>query len=128
MNPEGKVDPQKLDAVGRLGGNWYVRASGSSLFEVDKPLRTKGIGVDQIPKNIRLSKILSGNDLGMLGNVEALPEENEIIEFREDEVVSDILNQNYNDPEALREKLHQSAKEFLSQGKVNEAWLTLLQE
>ena len=57
-----KIDQNKIDLVGRLGANWYVRASGNALFEVEKPLTTMGIGVDQIPPRIRNSYILSGND------------------------------------------------------------------
>ena len=73
LNEEGIIDQQKIDLVGRMGGNWYVRASGEALFEVPKPVRQKGIGVDQLPQRIRESHILSGNDLGMLGNVESIP-------------------------------------------------------
>jgi flavin reductase (DIM6/NTAB) family NADH-FMN oxidoreductase RutF len=42
VNPEvldekGRIDPNKIDLVGRLGGEYYVRASGTALFEVAKP-------------------------------------------------------------------------------------------
>ena len=57
-----------------MGGNWYNR-SKEGIFEVPKPLTTLGIGVDALPEEIRLSKILTGNDLGMLANVEELPKE-----------------------------------------------------
>lgn len=73
LDAEGKIDPFKIDAVSRLGGNWYGRPS-QGLFEVPKPLTTLGIGVDALPKAIRLSPVLTGNDLGMLANVETLPE------------------------------------------------------
>lgn len=66
-------DPRKLDLVGRMGGEFYVRASGDALFEIPKPLREKGIGVDALPEALRLSPILSGNDLGRLGNIAQLP-------------------------------------------------------
>ncbi|MEB2781388.1 flavin reductase family protein, partial [Algoriphagus sp. C2-6-M1] len=60
----GVIDPRKLDAVARLGGNWYSRASGASLFQIPKPQRTLGIGIDQMPESVRNSTILSGNNLG----------------------------------------------------------------
>ena len=128
LTEEKRIDPRKLDAIGRLGGNWYVRANGDALFEIAKPLSKLGIGVDQIPQNIRLSNILSGNDLGKLGNVEAVPDENDVIAFRENESISKVLNENYNDREKLSDELHLLAKKFLEEGKVKEAWLTLLQE
>ena len=67
LDGEGGIDQRKIDLVGRMGGDYYVRANGDALFTVPKPLSTLGIGVDQIPEDIRNSKILSGNDLGMLG-------------------------------------------------------------
>ena len=82
LDDVGAIDPNKLDLVGRLGGNWYCRSSFDALFEVEKPLRSLGIGVDNIPENIRYSSILSGNDLGILGNVEALPTQVEVDAFR----------------------------------------------
>ncbi|MEQ9022042.1 MAG: flavin reductase family protein, partial [Pseudomonadales bacterium] len=81
LGEDGKIDPNKIDLVSRMGGNWYARASGDAIFEVAKPLTTMGIGVDQIPDQIRTSTVLTGNHLGMLGNVEALPTEEEVNDF-----------------------------------------------
>ena len=81
LDEEGRLDQNQLDLVGRLGGDWYVRANGDALFEVEKPIATRGIGVDALPPSIQKSTILSGNDLGRLGNVEMLPTEEEIAEF-----------------------------------------------
>lgn len=72
LDEKGAIDPLKIDTVSRLGGSWYGR-SKKGLFEVPKPLTTLGIGVDALPQTIRLSKVLTGNDLGMLANVETLP-------------------------------------------------------
>lgn len=77
LDDNGKIDQHKIDLVGRLGADWYVRASGNALFEVAKPLATIGIGIDSLPEHIRFSKILTGNDLGQLGNIEKLPDANE---------------------------------------------------
>src|SRR5690554_7843172 len=48
LDDDGAIDPFKIDTVSRLGGNWYSRAK-HGLFEVPKPLRTLGIGVDKLP-------------------------------------------------------------------------------
>ena len=111
LDEEGKIDPQKLDAVARMGGDYYCRAQGEAIFTVPKPLLTKGIGVDQLPEVIRNSKVLTGNDLGMLGNVEALPSKgsvDEIIEF------------------SGATEVHQRAHQLLNQKKVQAAWRLLL--
>lgn len=73
INPTtGIIDTKKMDLVGRMGESWYTHSNGDSLFEIPKPLTTKGIGVDALPDEIKLSSILTGNDLAMLGNVEKL--------------------------------------------------------
>ncbi|MFT7588926.1 MAG: flavin reductase (DIM6/NTAB) family NADH-FMN oxidoreductase RutF [Limisphaerales bacterium] len=73
FNDENKIDPHKIRLVSRMGYNYYGEAFGDSVFEVEKPIARTGIGVDALPKAIRLSKVLTGNHLGMLGNIEALP-------------------------------------------------------
>ncbi|KAB2814102.1 flavin reductase family protein [Phaeocystidibacter luteus] len=125
LGEDGKIDQHKIDTVGRLGKNWYVRASGDALFEVEKPLSTLGIGVDQIPKRIRDSYILSGNDLGKLGNVERLPLDAEIEEFSTHHRIQSIMSETTDGLER-RELLHHYAKELLEEGKVEKAWKALL--
>ena len=82
LNEYGKLDNTKLDLVGRMGANWYTRANMDSLFEIPKPLQTKGIGVDQLPKHVLHSDILTANNLGRLGNVEQLPSKDQIEKAR----------------------------------------------
>lgn len=125
LGEDGNIDQHKIDTVGRLGKNWYVRASGDALFEVEKPLATLGIGVDQIPKRIRESYILSGNDLGKLGNVEKLPSDAEIEEFSRHHNIESIMSSTTDGLER-REMLHHYAKELLEEGKVEKAWKALL--
>ena len=126
LNDMGAIDPNKIDLVGRMGGNWYSRSSQDAIFEVEKPLRKLGIGVDNIPLRIRNSYILSGNDLGMLGNVESIPSVEEVDSYKEENyTIKEILNFTVEDEKA-RENLHYKAKELLKKGRVNEAWKTLL--
>jgi len=73
LNSEGKIDPFKMHQIARMGGDWYTEVNENSLFEVEKPSRVPGIGIDQLPESIRNSKILTGNDLGILGNTEKFP-------------------------------------------------------
>ncbi len=73
LDENGRIDQTKIDLVARMGGNWYSRANGASMFEIDKPITTQGIGVDRLPEFIRLSDQLTGNDLGKLGNMLELP-------------------------------------------------------
>ena len=73
LDGAGNLDQKQLDLVARLGGNFYSRNNGNNIFEVPKPLVTKGIGYDKLPDEIKQSHIFTGNDLGMLANVEILP-------------------------------------------------------
>ncbi len=126
LNDKGAIDPDKIDLVGRMGGNWYCRSSQDAIFEVEKPIRNLGIGVDKIPSRIRNSYILSGNDLGMLGNIEAIPTFEEVEQYGKDNYsIKEILNFSAEDEET-REALHLRAKELLSKGRISEAWKTLL--
>ena len=124
----GVIDPNKLDAVARLGGNWYSRASGASLFQIPKPLRNLGIGIDQIPAEVRNSTILSGNNLGRLGNVEALPSEEAVAEFGNGAEIQEMRLRFKYDPDSLVDHLHLLAKEALDEEAVGRAWLILLQK
>jgi flavin reductase (DIM6/NTAB) family NADH-FMN oxidoreductase RutF len=123
MSEEGGLDQEALDLVGRMGKNWWVRASGDALFSVGAP--TVGIGVDQIPMVIRNSTVLTGNDLGLLGGVTVLPTEEEIQQKKNDFDIRRLL-QNYADGIERREALHEVARELLENGHVHEAWKVLL--
>ena len=126
LNDTGAIDPNKIDLVGRMGGNWYCRSSKDALFEVEKPLRNLGIGVDNIPSEIRNSYILSGNDLGMLGNVESIPSLDEVEKYmKENFSTEQIQDFSIRNKEALQE-LHSYAKELLSKNLIIEAWKILL--
>jgi flavin reductase (DIM6/NTAB) family NADH-FMN oxidoreductase RutF len=106
LNEHGAIDQTKIDLVARMGGDWYCRANGNALFELVKPLTTCGIGVDILPSHIRLSEKLTGNELGMLGNVETMPTDEE----------SQSAKAAYGDIDAIAK-----ARQLLSEGKNKEA-------
>jgi hypothetical protein len=124
------IDPFKLDAVARLGGDWYCRASGTSLFEVPKPNRHIGIGIDQLPEHLRNSDVLTGNELGRLANIErdALPTPEQIEEFKSEPMVAYLLNKHRDDEPELKQQLLQLGRQFLSEGRLVEAWKVFLTE
>lgn len=120
LDENGNIDQYKIDLVSRMGGNWYSRAN-QGLFEIPKPLTTLGIGVDNIPEFIKESPIFSGNDLGMLGNVESLPTTEEINIFVKENIhVKGVLSS------ADEEKVQLKAKEFLNKQDALSAWKVLL--
>lgn len=126
LDENRNIDQNKIDLVARLGSNWYCRASGNALFEVEKPLTTLGIGVDSLPVHIRNSKVLTGNNLGQLGNIEHLPGAEEVREYCSKGAITEAFQDYGKDPRKLEEHLHHIAKRLLDEGKVNEAWKVLL--
>ena len=125
LNDKNMIDQEKIDLVARMGGDWYCRTDSNSMFEIKKPISTKGIGFDQIPNEILNSTILSGNDLGKLGGVEVLPDETEVNDFKLLEI-SDFFMEFEENAEALEIALHKKAKDFLDKNQLHAAWKTLL--
>ncbi len=126
LDENGVIDQHKIDLVARLGGDWYCRASGNSLFKVAKPNTKMGIGVDSIPADIRNSHILTGNNLGQLGNVEALPSMEEVEAFKETETYKTTIALHGGNKEKVNVELHLLAKNYLEEERVQDAWKVLL--
>ncbi|QIL40898.1 flavin reductase family protein [Pedobacter sp. HDW13] len=118
LDVEGKIDQHKIDLVARLGGDWYCRVTNDNLFKVAKPLAKLGIGVDNLPQAVRYSKVLTGNDLGMLGNVEVLPDDVEIDLISTNPEVKEVLDATIGDATNRERELHELAKKFLNNGEV----------
>jgi flavin reductase (DIM6/NTAB) family NADH-FMN oxidoreductase RutF len=110
LDNNNAIDPFKLNVVSRLGSNWYGKTTKDALYEIAKPISRMGMGIDNLPQEIRNSKILTGNELAILASTENIPEKNEF-----------TLRDNKN-----TEEKHILAKEFLSQGKAKDAWQILL--
>ena len=120
LDENGTIDQYKIDLVARMGGNWYSR-SNVGMFEVEKPLTTLGIGVDAVPTVVKESAIFDGNDLGKLGNIEAVPTEEEIAIFVKDNFeVKAVLS---SDDE---QKKLQLVKDLLEKNETISAWKVLL--
>ncbi len=125
LNEDQMVDQKKIDLVARMGGNWYCRADQNSMFEIEKPITTCGIGYDQIPEEIRNSKVLTGNDIGQLGGIEELPNETDVNEYKL-MTLSDLFIEFEDNATQLELELHKLSKKLLKKNKLEEAWLTLL--
>jgi flavin reductase (DIM6/NTAB) family NADH-FMN oxidoreductase RutF len=108
LDSEKNIDPLKLNALSRLGGNWYGKATKDSLFELGKPIGKIGMGIDKLPENIRNSEILTGNELAILASSENIPEK------------TSAENQL-----SITDK-HQKAKQLLLEGRLEDAWQILL--
>ena len=136
---DGKVDPHRLDLVGRMGGSYYTRTRDT--FEASQPMQVC-IGMDALPEHIRTSPILTGNELAQLAYVPVLP----VLDgtypqfdgtFRADNFEVELASGN---PEGAlfvllnstqrhdRISLHRIARLLITQGRIDEAWQVLLME
>ena len=115
LTADGKIDQEKIDTVGRMGGHYYCRAHGEALFQQPQPGHNLGIGIDALPASIRNSNVLTGNNLGQLGNVMHLPSDADVKEY-----AASIKNN------LSEEELHKKAQTLLHENKIEEAWKLLL--
>ena len=120
LNDSNEIDQEKLDLVARGGGSYYIRAR-EGFLEIPKPLRSKGIGVDMLPDHIQNSSILTGNDLGILGNVEEIPSLKIVAEFWAKLEQKELKNKL-----KTTDEKHLKAKEFIQNKDVFKAWCVLL--
>lgn len=123
LDGDKKIDQRKLELVARLGGNWYCRITPENLFEVEKPNTKLGIGINVLPESIRYSKILTGNHLGQLANVNEMPTVDP--SFEDDHLRNIILYYSIS-PAEMEKEIHVHAANLLNQGKVHNAWQVLL--
>lgn len=119
VDADGRIDQYKIDQVARMGGNWYTRAN-RGMFEVPKPLSTIGIGVDELPEDIKNSTVFTGNDLGKLANIEHLPRKEEALDFvnKQDDIKNKIAQAN-------PIEIHKFAKQYLDDNHIDIAWKIL---
>ena len=121
LDENDRIDPQKIDLMGRMGRAFYCRAHGSNVFPILQPVKKIGVGVDNLPDAIRTSSILTGNNLAQLASVEAIPAQD--FGMRSDPRVLTALS---SDPAKRSFHLHTYAKALLEIGEVDKAWQVLL--
>ncbi len=116
---DGNLDPKKLDLVARMGGNWYARANEDAMFEIAKPIFNKGIGVDKLPAHVINSAVLTGNDLGRLGNIPEKPTFDSIEKHKLTNEVQDALKITITADKYKH--IHRLAKSYINNDKLKEA-------
>ncbi|MEI6750241.1 MAG: flavin reductase family protein [Bacteroidales bacterium] len=122
----GLIDPDKINLVGRMGGDYYVKASGKAVFTVPKPNEKMSMGIDALPEQVRMSDVLTGNELSRLGSLENFPSAVEIAAKSKSDIVQQMHIKYAGDPEMLIENIHLLARYLIAKGEINEAILLLL--
>lgn len=119
LDEQGKINPWKVDAVARMGDDFYCRAQGNAIFSVPKPNEKIGMGIDQLPASIRNSDVLTGNDLGRLANLEKLPDQSSVDQFKASELYKKAIANGV-------KQVHLLAKKLLHEGRTEDAFKALL--
>jgi flavin reductase (DIM6/NTAB) family NADH-FMN oxidoreductase RutF len=119
LTEKGVPDPQLMDLVARMGANYYCRASGASVFEVEKPIGRSAIGWDGLPTSVRESTVFTGNDLGKLANTDTLPSPAEVDAFRQTAEWQQLKSLSPTD-------LHRLVQTDWSTRPLHDRWLLLL--
>jgi hypothetical protein len=114
LNDKGRIDPHKIDLVARMGRFYYARASGDAIFEVVQEVTAIGIGFDGLPEGIRHSHILTGNNLGQLAALTALPSREDAMSL----AATDARVQEIIATASARSELFVYAKEALDRNEV----------
>jgi len=126
LDKNGMIDTRKLDLVGRMGADYYVRASGRALFKLEKPASKSAIGVDSLPESVRMSSVLTGNDLGRLGSLQTFPAAPEIEKLISSPGFRKIYTRNSGNVDKIVEETHKQAHSFITENQTQEALLLLL--
>ncbi len=124
LDEDGRISPEKIDQVARMGGHFYTRAN-KGLFQLPQPMTQVGIGFDKMPEDVRISQVLTGNELAQLAGVESLPNETEVNEYKLTEL-ADLFMEYEGKAGELEQQLHLKAKALIAEKKITEAWMTLL--
>ncbi len=117
LDEENKIDPQKIDLMGRMGRAFYTRASGDSIMKVYQNIGKVPLGYDQIPAHIKESTVLSANNIARIAGQLSLPSE-EVIQSIKTEFASLIASD--------KNGVHQKAKELIENEEIEKAFGLLM--
>ena len=120
FDDNGKIDPQKMDLMGRMGRAFYCRAHGDNVFPIVQPVKQMGIGFDGLPEHLRTSTVLTGNDLAQLAGFEQLPGQEAVQKIKEQPEVKTLLANATDD--TLIPALHQQVQAWIADGRTAEAF------
>lgn len=111
-----RINPHKIDLMGRMGRAFYCRASGEAIHTILQPYEQSVIGYPALPDSAKNSKILSANDIGILSGLFHLPTTEEVQAFANDQRVLEILSNGID-----IDKFHDYASELLGAGESEKA-------
>jgi len=110
IDENNRIDPHKIDLMGRMGRSFYVRASGENVYPIVQTVKPLVIGYDGLPEYLRTSKKLTAHDIAVLASATELPTEAELSAIEDNE------------------NLEEQAMDLLAQGEKNQALALLMKK
>jgi len=123
LTERNRIDPDKMDLMGRMGRAFYVRCSGAAIHTIVQEYNPVSIGYDSLPEEIKNSPVLTGNDLGKLAGQVVWPTPEEIAAMHNDPEVRFALSQTH-----AKESLHYLAKTYLDKDEVGKGFAVLMSQ
>jgi flavin reductase (DIM6/NTAB) family NADH-FMN oxidoreductase RutF len=91
IDEKNRIDPQKIDLMGRLGRAYYSRAHGDAIHTIVQPVTEMVIGYPALPSLAKESHQLTANEIGILAGCFHLPTDEEKQEVMEDKDLAETL-------------------------------------
>lgn len=110
IDENNRIDPHKIDLMGRMGRAYYTRASGDAIQTIVQPVTQLTIGYDQLSDAIKSSTILSANNLGQLAGLKEMPTLDSLDAIKTNPQIAKAIQ-----TEKPVEALHRMAKELLDE-------------
>lgn len=127
IDANNRIDPNKIDLVGRLGRAYYVRASGDALFTLFQEPEQMALGFDKLPDSVRKSPYLSGNELACIASLTEFPTAEDVQKVLEEDVeLKEILEKNKGHEDMLYRDLHRYAERAIRQDANRLAFCVLM--
>lgn len=120
LDENHKIDPHKIDLMGRMGRAFYVRASGAAVMALPQSQQLPVVGYPNLPDHVRTSGILTANLVGYLSGMRAWPARTQAREnLASDEEYNSVLQ-----TDDLTRNLHILAQKRFEDGKPEQAaWI-----
>lgn len=115
VDDNNRINPHKIDLMGRMGRAYYTRASGDAIHTIVQPVTQISIGFDELPDHVKNSKLLTGNDIGRLASLTKWPEKVEAKKIVGDQKYSEL--DNFKDKNRLQ-NIHFHAKQLIDGGEI----------
>ncbi len=123
IDDKNRINPHKMDLVGRMGRSHYVRAQGEAVFDLYQSVMKPALGFDSLPKHILNSNVLSGSDIAKMAGLYKFPDVNELADLmKNNHDLKSVFSSAESSDNILIDNLHRLVKNTIDDGRIEEAF------